>query len=315
MEHPWLAMWKWVKKLGWRGAVLSALTCQAAGILAACQPPLNQSIQPEIAALEAAAEAEPDAVEVSASVQGNDSETTATETPVDNGAFDQGIDLASSAFILGQSAQSSDDWGLVVSRWDRAIAKLRAVPDLSPNYATAQAKIPEYQRNLDHARARLEHLNNPPVPVLVQPAVPAKTPLPVATQPPSQRSQVATASGVYRAPIISRSGGTPVIEVTFNGSHRFPMILDTGASHTHISRRMANQLGIVSFDQIEAATASSGSVVFDVGRVNSISVAGINRTSMVVSIGDAVEVGLLGNDFYRDYDIIISNASVEFRPR
>jgi predicted aspartyl protease len=106
-----------------------------------------------------------------------------------------------------------------------------------------------------------------------------------------------------------------VIEVTFNGNQRFPMILDTGASHTHISRAMANHLGIIPIGQARATTASHENIVFDVGRVESIEVAGIRQVNVPVSIGDSVEIGLLGNDFYQDYDLILQANAVTFRRR
>ena len=56
------------------------------------------------------------------------------------------------AASIAQSAQSNDDWNLVVSRWQRAINLLKAVPKSSANYAIAQKKVAEYQRNLAYAR-------------------------------------------------------------------------------------------------------------------------------------------------------------------
>ena len=54
-----------------------------------------------------------------------------------------------------------------------------------------------------------------------------------------------------------------------------------------------------------AATASQAEVSFDLGRVRSIAVGNVTLPNAQVSIGDAVSVGLLGNDFLRDYDVII----------
>ena len=45
-------------------------------------------------------------------------------------------------------------------------------------------------------------------------------------------------NGVYRVPIKRRLASTPVIDVTFNGK-KFEMILDTGASSTLITQRIA----------------------------------------------------------------------------
>jgi hypothetical protein len=69
--------------------------------------------------------------------------------------YSEGIELASSAFVLGQSAQSPDDWELVANRWARAIQTLQTLPQSSPDYPKAQTKITEYQRNLTYAQQRL----------------------------------------------------------------------------------------------------------------------------------------------------------------
>ncbi|HAA28870.1 MAG TPA: hypothetical protein DCE56_15775 [Cyanobacteria bacterium UBA8553] len=66
--------------------------------------------------------------------------------------FLEALDTAMGAASIAQSAQSNDDWNLVVSRWQRAINLLRAVPQPSANYAIAQKKIAEYQRNLAYAQ-------------------------------------------------------------------------------------------------------------------------------------------------------------------
>ncbi len=94
--------------------------------------------------------------------QGNSSSNpTAVATPsasptaqVDT--FQDAQDSAISAATIAQSAESQDDWKLVVSRWQNAINLLKAVPQSSPNYATAQRKIPEYQRSLSYAQQQTQ---------------------------------------------------------------------------------------------------------------------------------------------------------------
>lgn len=66
--------------------------------------------------------------------------------------FQDALDTAMGAATIAQSAQSKDDWNLVVSRWQSAISLLKAVPKSSANYAIAQKKIAEYQRNLAYAQ-------------------------------------------------------------------------------------------------------------------------------------------------------------------
>ncbi len=51
------------------------------------------------------------------------------------------------------------------------------------------------------------------------------------------------------------------------------------------------------------------------GYVDSIRVGNITRRNLPVSIGDAVPIGLLGNDVYKNFDVTLQVNSVEFRPR
>ena len=95
------------------------------------------------------------------------------------------------------------------------------------------------------------------------------------------------------------------MQVTFNGTKTYDMILDTGASRTLITRDMASELEVVSTERMVAATASESEVVFELGRVKSISMGGISVSNAHVTIGDSVSVGLLGNDFLNGYDITI----------
>ncbi|MHC0063047.1 hypothetical protein ACWATR_08985 [Nostoc sp. UIC 10890] len=65
--------------------------------------------------------------------------------------FREAVSKAINAANLTQSAKSPDEWKTVVSQWKAAIALMKAVPSSSPNYAIAQQKIIEYQKNLNYA--------------------------------------------------------------------------------------------------------------------------------------------------------------------
>ncbi|MBE9065352.1 clan AA aspartic protease [Leptolyngbya cf. ectocarpi LEGE 11479] len=222
-------------------------------------------------------------------------------------AYRDAINLASGAVTLGQQATSLDDWALIVGRWEQSIEKLQDVPEDDQHYATAQTKLQDYGRHLAQAQQRLETLKQPPPEInLASPAVAA---------PAAPRAPITpTARTARTVPIIGRHGGTPVITVTLNGK-QYPMILDTGASHTHITRTMANELGVQVVGQASVATASSNATTVDVAYVQSIRVGDISRTNLPVSIGDAVPIGLLGNDVYQNHDVILQVNSVEFRAR
>ncbi|MEM6752616.1 MAG: retroviral-like aspartic protease family protein [Cyanobacteria bacterium P01_C01_bin.38] len=120
----------------------------------------------------------------------------------------------------------------------------------------------------------------------------------------------------FRAPIKRRIGGTPIIDVTFNGKQRFEMIVDTGASGTVITQRMAKLLGVIAVGKAKANTASAQSVEFPIGYVDSMEAGGVKVKQVAVAIAGAqLKNGLLGHDFFGNYDITIKSNVVEFRPR
>ncbi|MEL6162650.1 MAG: retropepsin-like aspartic protease [Cyanobacteria bacterium J06641_2] len=120
----------------------------------------------------------------------------------------------------------------------------------------------------------------------------------------------------FRAPIKRRIGGTPIIDVTFNGKQRFEMIVDTGASGTVITQRMARLLNVTTVGKAKANTASALGVEFPIGYVDSIEAGGVKIKKVPVAIaGSGLQNGLLGHDFFGNYDITIKSDVVEFRPR
>ncbi len=217
-------------------------------------------------------------------------------------AYREAINLASSAYKLSQVATSPDDWGLVASRWQRAAEQLKGVSASDTNYQTAQQKTAEYTRHAQEALALVTALQKPAeVSRLPEPSAASQAAWPAAEVTPPI---MAIAQSV-RVPIVRRLHSTPVIRVTFNGKKSYEMILDTGASRTLITRQMASELGVVATERMIAATASQAEVVFDIGRMQSISVGSIVLTDASISIGESIEVGLLGNDFLRGYDVTI----------
>lgn len=268
--------------------------------------------------------------------------------------FEQGVDKAVGALSISQSAKSTEDWNLVAIQLADAIALMRKVPADSPDFTNAQAKILDYQLYLKDAIHKAAPPVNPPqqaqpetiatipqvsvtptvTPAITKPSItkipaaPAEKfqpPLPQVTPPAPLKQQQVFAlptikrqneQQVYIAQIKRRIGGTPIIEVTFNGTQPFEMILDTGASGTVITQNMANALGVVQVGKAKANTANSKGVEFPIGYVDSMEVAGakVNHVSVAIAGAD-LETGLLGHDFFGDYDITIKRDIVEFRPQ
>lgn len=238
--------------------------------------------------------------------------------------YERGLDAAYSAATLGQSAQSPEDWQLVMSRWQDAIKLLKGVPSSSPYHAIAQSKIAEYQRNLGIAQQQATRPSAPSKTIVatapgtvalpLTPS-PSKTPGTPGAATPS-KTNTANPEGVIKVPIKRRAGQTPVIDVTFNGGQTFEMIIDTGASGTVITQTMAQSLGVVREGEVTANTASGKGIKFSTGKVESIAVEGIVAKDVRVAIGGPdLELGLLGQDFLGNYDVWIRKDVVEFHQR
>ncbi|MBD2310747.1 retroviral-like aspartic protease family protein [Desertifilum sp. FACHB-1129] len=233
-----------------------------------------------------------------------------TPTPSTWEFYQQALDKAYSAASIAQSARSRSDWELVESRWQQAIAILQSLPADSPQHAVAQAKISEYQRNLNYAQQQANSAASKSPPVGVVTAIPtySEEPVTLSATPPE--------TNVFRVPIKRRVGRTPVIEVTFNNQRSFEMIVDTGASGILITQQMANDLNIVPVGIAKANTASARGVEFAVGMMDSISVNGMVAKNVPVAIaGSQLDVGLLGHEFFGDYDLTIRQDAIEFEIR
>ncbi|MGB3641712.1 MAG: retropepsin-like aspartic protease [Rivularia sp. (in: cyanobacteria)] len=154
-----------------------------------------------------------------------------------------------------------------------------------------------------------------------QPPTPQPIPIPVETQSVYAAAAVPIRENIpqvkaFRAPIKRRIGGTPIIDVTFNGKQRFEMIVDTGASGTVITQQMAKLLGVTTVGKAKANTASAMEVEFPIGYVDSMEAGGVKVKQVAVAIaGEELQNGLLGHDFFGNYDITLKSNVVEFRPR
>jgi hypothetical protein len=240
------------------------------------------------------------------------------------------MDAAYSAEMIAESAQSAGDWQLVIVRWQEAIGLLKRVPSSSSYHVIAQPKIAQYQRNLGVAQQKATRPGA---------STPSKTEIPVSpgavfrpsspSPNPTSNSETSATStpgaipktstdeqGVFTAPIKRRQRGTPIIDVTFNGTQTFEMVVDTGASGTVITEAMAKSLKIVPDGTVTANTASAKGVTFRTGIVESIAVDGAVEQKVRVAIGGAeLEMGLLGQDFFSQYDVSLKQDVVEFHRR
>jgi hypothetical protein len=83
------------------------------------------------------------------------SPATPSPSPAEVNPYEAALETAQRASNLQALAQSVDDWNTIARQWQRAIALLQVVPEDSPDYAAAQAAIPEYQANLANAEQQV----------------------------------------------------------------------------------------------------------------------------------------------------------------
>lgn len=253
--------------------------------------------------------------------------------------YPQALEQAANAVNMSRAAQSQDDWRLVVSRWQQAVQLMQQVPPDSPNRASAQSKLGEYRRNLAIAQQQASRGPSADASVILggtsaSPANGSSSPgtaqnsaqnstgnsaqNPVGASPQSGAAIANPPNALtsFRTPIVRRAGGTPVISVTFNGGPSFEMILDTGASGTLITQRMATALNLRPTGETTANTANARNVTFPLTTIDSMEAGGLEARNVSVAIaGPDLNIGLLGNDFFGSYDVIIRQNEVEFRAR
>ena len=242
----------------------------------------------------------------------------ATATPPDPAAlqatYKLALEKASSARNISKTALTEDDWTLVTSRLEAAIALLKSLPSAPPYPALAKPKLKQLEQEFATAQKKLaqakrEGDSTTTSGLAAVEAGSLKVSSAIATS-------GATSGKVLRALIKRREAGTPVIDVTFNGNQTFEMIVDTGASSTVITQAMAQALGARIIGKTKVNTASQTGVEVPLAYVDSIAVGNAVVKDVIVAIANAsLDVGLLGHDFFSDYDVTVKQDVVEFRRR
>ncbi len=216
--------------------------------------------------------------------------SAAAPTKPDN-SYEQAIDIAAGAATITKSAVSREDWALVISQWQQAIGLIKAVPKSNPSHADAQKKLAQYQIFLADAKER-------------------------AAPPPNKNTPGDINPQFFSVPIKARTGGTPVIEVIFDGTQKFDMLFDTGATSTLITETMARAMKLKPVGFTPKAVADGAVVLLPYAFVKSMETDGrLKRKPEVAIAPPAMPIGLLGQDFFAGYDIAIKENVIEFRKR
>jgi predicted aspartyl protease len=137
------------------------------------------------------------------------------------------------------------------------------------------------------------------------PSEPSASAVPVPTS-----SVAATAKNAVVVPV-TVSGRAIIVPVTFNGSVTANLLLDTGASMTMISRRLANNLALPAIAS-GLFSGIGGTVNAQIARVDSIKVGDAEVGAMPVSVHDSARFprfeGLLGMDFLGHFHLSVDSA-------
>ena len=132
-------------------------------------------------------------------------------------------------------------------------------------------------------------------------------------QPPPRNSSV-TQEG-FLIPIKRRVNGIPTVEVVFNGVHRYEMLFDTGASSVVLTAQMAEVIGVKKERSVTANTAGGMAKAY-LGQVKSAQAGNLKLNNLVVGISPQLVggLGLLGQNFFSGYDVIIRKNQIELHP-
>jgi len=206
-------------------------------------------------------------------------------------SYEQALDISTGAMTISETAISREDWSLVASRWEAAIKLLKTVPDSSPQYSTARKKITAYESNLADAKER-------------------SAPLPIKSCSSDSNPQF------FSVLIKERVGGIPIVDVMFNDEQKFEMMFDTGASNSLITRSMAATLRLAPSGWAKGSLADGSVAILPIALLKSTEIDGRLKRSLPVLVAPpSMPIGLLGQDFYKGYDVMIKENIIEFRRR
>lgn len=147
---------------------------------------------------------------------------------------------------------------------------------------------------------------------------PESVPLPLnlADQPPiaSPSKEQAARPASISVPL-ERHGSLFVVTIQINETRPARLILDTGASHTILSRAIARDLGLFSLRPVASVTMHTvgGSVQADMVHVDSIRIAGAEVRNSIAAIHDLPDAppdieGLLGLSVLRQFEVTLDTA-------
>ncbi|MEO0870228.1 MAG: aspartyl protease family protein, partial [Cyanobacteria bacterium J06642_11] len=130
------------------------------------------------------------------------------------------------------------------------------------------------------------------------------------------REKAADQAGkLIRVPIKAMQSGLPVIEVQFNDQYAFDMVMQQGLPRTIITGAMAARLGIKGTPGGFLQVPGESAIPISNGWVKSMRVQSAVAMNVRVAIASNFVAGLLGQDFFTNYDVRILANEVELYRR
>ncbi|MEM9538650.1 MAG: retropepsin-like aspartic protease [Cyanobacteria bacterium P01_E01_bin.42] len=221
-----------------------------------------------------------------------------------------GFNLVFSASGRSQSLNEMLQNAICAQDWRGALQTLQEIERIAPEHAS---RLTTYRSRLQDLAARGIYrpewdCSGGGFPASTTPS------LPTAAAPSSQ-------SGVFRIPIKDIRGGTPVIDVTFNGTETFEMLFDTGATTTLILPSMAAKLGLETLGNADATVADGRTSKVNISRVNSLQVGNLELNDVTVTFDPGADeaglegMGLLGQNVFQNYDVLLKQDEIELYER
>ncbi len=149
-------------------------------------------------------------------------------------------------------------------------------------------------------------------------STPAPEPVPLNSVEPPKVSSLSKEQALRSTGIsvpLERLGSLFVVTIQVNETRSARLILDTGASHTILSRAIARDLGLFSLRPVSSVTMHTvgGSVQADMVQVDSIRIAGAEVRNSMAAIHDLPDAppdieGLLGLSVLRQFEVTLDTA-------
>ncbi|MBP0019575.1 MAG: retroviral-like aspartic protease family protein [Cyanobacteria bacterium SBLK] len=226
-----------------------------------------------------------------------------------------GLNLTFSASGRSQSLNETLQNAICAQDWRGALQTLQEIERVAPEHAS---RLTTYRSRLQNLAARGVYR---PEWNCSGGTLPANTTSAVTETAVTETAPPPVRSGVFRVPIKDIRGGTPVIDVIFNGTETFEMLFDTGATTTLILPSMAAKLGLETLGNAEATVADGRTNKVNIARVNSLSVGDLELNDVTVTFDPRADeaslegMGLLGQNVFQNYDVLLKQNEIEFRER